>query len=165
MWAIPEGPFLLQLKKNELKKIEGEKTVSKHSMLIDQIPFHSTKTLISVWRNHQSNHPILTYSQDGTNPSHCRTYKETTLSSFLPNPAIFWLCLQLWNTTTENLEPLILSGDAFNPSFLPKTIFKMNFFDWKICFLPCSAELPFGFQALDTVVYGLPELGPHGEVI
>lgn len=48
VWAIPEGPFLLQLKKNELKKIEGKKLVSKHSMLIDQIPFHSTKTLISV---------------------------------------------------------------------------------------------------------------------
>lgn len=68
---------------------------------------------------------------------------------------------------TENLEPLTLFGDAFNPSILPKTIFKTNyiFLIERICFLPCSTELPFGFQALDTVVLGLPELGPQGEVI
>lgn len=60
-----------------------------------------------------------------------------------------------------------LSGDTFNPSILSKTIFKMNyiFLIEKNCFLPCSTELPFGLQALDTVVLGLPELGPHGEVI
>lgn len=68
---------------------------------------------------------------------------------------------------TESLEPLTLSGDAFNPSIFPKTIIKMNyiFLIEKNCFLPCFTGLPFGFQALDMVVLGLPELGPHGEVI
>lgn len=33
-----------------------------------------------------------------------------------------------WERERENLEPLTLSGDAFNPSILSKTIFKTNYF-------------------------------------
>lgn len=90
---------------------------------------------------HQNSHFSLKKSSEQSSNSHISTghYKPFLLqnlqknySQHLPSKSSYLLALsptlKHHERERENLEPLTLSGDAFNPSILSKTIFKTNYF-------------------------------------